>query len=288
MERDRRAVGGPLAARPLSRADRRLAMGDYLGSVALRTLAAPTIRPRARAIFEPQRTSGVTRLAEIEQHVEITEGSAAPSSLAPRAVAHEPATPTRAPARQAAIIPGPAATPVTRTTRLPREEPAPASRPHTPAPFDTRTDTPAQATLSAKQAKGSVDSTSDANPVRQTPARSARGVERIERQTIVASRETIRTAQPRTPDQPAHPLRALLPTPTSIPAQAPARNEQQTLQPAHADASGSGGRPDIHIAIGRVIVNAPTAPAPRAEPAPSAAVVRMPLEQYLRQRGGRA
>jgi hypothetical protein len=249
-------------------------MGDYLGNLAQRIVSAPAIRPRTRSLFEPDRISSALVLPEMEQRVTVTEipapqpVHAAIQKTVPRV--EEPASAPRnakgtSPAidhvvlgtrRETAPLESKA---VERAEAAePREQPAatPLPRP-TPAPHVVPD---AHVNLSARETS----------------------VERLERKTRVESREIVRTVHVPKQEEP-------VPTTPAVPVPyTPAANEQQAIfgvQPARAT---DAGRPDIHISIGRVIVNAAAAAAPsKPAPTPAAPVVRVSLEQYLRQRGGR-
>src|SRR3569833_85064 len=106
-------------------------MGDYLRSLAIRTLSPPSVRPRARSRFEPAKSpfmgSRDTDLPEIEQRIKLRE-TPAPRIVTSREPSVEPKN-DRVPARTEA----PAAPASQRIAAPPAQEQAPAPPPSRPA-----------------------------------------------------------------------------------------------------------------------------------------------------------
>jgi hypothetical protein len=106
--------------------------------------------------------------------------------------------------------------------------------------------------------------------------------DRLEKQTTLRSHETVKLVA-----EVEH--RKFIDSPrqrgaeTSRESVVPARSSAlQTIPVAASNAAA----PEIHVSIGRVIVNSGPAPAPRPQAA-AAPTIRLTLDQYLRQRGGR-
>jgi hypothetical protein len=109
-------------------------------------------------------------------------------------------------------------------------------------------------------------------------------IDRVEKHTVLRSHEPVRlsanTGLRNSADIPAQRVTAAFREP-AMPVRPSA---PQTLPVTGMDPE----RPEIHIAIGRVIVNASQASVPRPQIAAPAPAVRLTLDQYLRQRGGRS
>jgi hypothetical protein len=108
-------------------------------------------------------------------------------------------------------------------------------------------------------------------------------VDRLEKQTTVHSRETVRLAA-----EVEHRKSIGMPREHGVEASresaVPVRSSAlQTIPVAVSNTAA----PEIHVSIGRVIVNAGSAPAPRPQAAATTPPIRLSLDQYLRQRGGR-
>jgi hypothetical protein len=252
-------------------------MTDYLGNLAARALKPARVRPRFRSLFEPAAISSSMALPEVEQRIEV--GEATPSARPTLA----PVTPP--PSRHASAPPPElpralkhqATPPVTSWAPVLPPEPAPPpAAQHTEAPTRTIiTETPL---LRPQRFNGA--------PLPPAAPITAR-VERLEKQTTLIqshSHESVRPVETRGPAMAADRTPALRASPTLSP------QESRAVGPVtHSRViDHAAERPDIHVSIGRVIVNAP-AQSPVPKPAsPSPPPLRLTLDQYLRQRGGRS
>jgi hypothetical protein len=101
------------------------------------------------------------------------------------------------------------------------------------------------------------------------------------------AREALRLPEERAVENPATPPITALPSPsTHVPAIAPVQPNRQPVIPrieAREDTA-----PSVQVVIGRVTVQAIAPPPSPAAPAPRPHVPRLSLEEYLRQREGRA
>jgi len=252
-------------------------MSDYLGNLAARTLKPPAVRPRLRSLFEPAAISPSMASPEVEQHIEVREVS--PS-----------ARPTSAP-----VSPPPslhASTPPPDLRRALTAQPAPPIQssvpvlapipPPVPPAAAQRTDVPVLPVVDESHASRPLEA-----PPSPPPAHITHRVERLEKQTTLIqshSQESVRLVETREPSIAADRAPAPRVTPSLPPHESRAASPVAHTTPIDRPVE----RPDIHISIGRVIVNAPAAShAPKPAPPPPTPM-RLTLDQYLRQRGGRS
>jgi hypothetical protein len=266
-------------------------MADYLGNLVRRTRAAPAIRPRARSLFEPAK-GGVGLMAaghadlEIEKHVRVERESPSVPSATRRI---EPEIQARSLPKPANDAPAPEL-PVRGERVVARREESRESPTGMERPVEPRVETPRvgepESTLQIRTARRDVDPA----PLPETPAAPARKIrppaEPVPPEAATRTKtEPIRPAPIRPREHAVeqrlieHALRAPGP---DRPAGARISSSQTTA--AETYASG----PEIHIAIGRVIVHAAQETTSKPAPAQRPQTPRVPLEQYLQQRGGRA
>jgi hypothetical protein len=253
-------------------------MSDYLGNLAARALKPAGVRPRLRSLFEPATISSSMALPEVEQHIEVREvvPAARPTSapVTPPPSLHASAPPPDLPrALTAQTAPTHSWVPVLAPVSVPA--PPPAAR---------RTETPALPVITESRAlrpqRLDTPPPPPAVPITQR-------VERLEKQTTLIqshSHESVRLVETRGPSIAADRTPPLRVTPALPP------HESRAVSPVTHTAliDGPVERPDIHVSIGCVIVNSP-APSPAPKPAPpTPAPLRLTLDQYLRQRGGRS
>ena len=261
-------------------------MGDYLRSLAIRTLSPPGVRPRPRSLYEPARspflgTQG-NDFPEIEQRIQLRE------TPAPRIVTNpEPGAEPKV--RREGIRAETSTTHASqRIATMPAQEqrPAPSSFPRDDSrapeakPLTTGLNLTTPTTVRTET--GNLLAEKKPKLVEHTSERIAR-IDRVEKQTTLHSHETVRL-----PADTEHRK------PIDAPLQRNAATLHESAMPVRPAAPQTlpvtglnTAAPDIHIAIGRVIVNAGPAPAPRPQTAAAAPTLRLTLDQYLRQRGGR-
>lgn len=260
-------------------------MGDYLRSLATRTLSPPSVRPRARSLFEPAKSpfTGMqeTNFPEVEQRIELRE-TPAPRIVTSRERGVEPRADRESVSTEAV------ATPV--------------SQRHATPPAQGQAAAPTQFRNNAAGREEAQTPTPDRNlspqtSVRREPLnlhrekepklveRTIERVDRIEKQTTLHSYETVKLAAEtgrQAFDDPPRQRGAEAPREPVLPV-------RQSAPPILPVASSNAAAPEIHVSIGRVIVNAGASSVPRPQMAAAAPpTIRLTLDQYLRQRGGRS
>lgn len=246
-------------------------MSDFLDRLAARAIGGETtLAPRLPSLFEPLQRAPIMPLADAREAPPPERCEAAPAMQAVPAEALTSAAPARTSARPAAARVAPIAHVVAATSasaaasaaQYASAPPIVGERASTPA-----VDRPASPSVLARPA------TPAPLPVQPRQVRVA-----PDRQ------ETARTPASNG---------ALLPTPASVfaaPRTAPARSERTVATRAAAarteGKADGAGEPVVHVSIGRLEVRAaPVAAAPprrREGPQPGS------LDDYLRQRGGKA
>jgi hypothetical protein len=215
-------------------------------------------------------------LPEIEQRIEVHEGvpgtRPAPAPVPPPPALHASALPPDL-SRALSVkpeSPSQFSVPVLAPVAVPAPPPAAprAEAPALPIIIDSRALPPTRL---------------DAPPSPPAP-RITRLAERLEKETRRIeshSHERVRVVEKRDPPLAVDRAPALGATPAPLPQELRAASPvtHTTLMDRPPE------RPDIHVSIGRVIVNAPAAQAAPKPAPPPAAPVRLTLDQYLRQRG---
>ena len=273
--------------------NRRLSgMPDYLGNLVHRSLAPAGIRPRARSLFEPAKGAPGAGDLEFEKHVTIerrpapgvsenSDAAAAPAAI-PFRTETQPSqqivTANRLQMKAEAPVAG--RQPVedrTLATPVPPGQTNPSSR----APQSARSE---EATRSARSI-----------PKQESLAESPRRESQRMPDAVAAPKTIPAVEQTRTDPSPAsiRELRteriaesrpSLLEPLTRIPM--PVR--PVVTQVAEAGRDEAGSAPEVHIAIGRVVVHAAPPAASHPISAPRSYKPQVSLEQYLQNRGGRA
>jgi hypothetical protein len=257
-------------------------MGDYLRSLAIRTLSPPAVRPRARSLFEPAKSPFLgaqgNDFPEIEQRIQVRE-TPAPQIVTSR----EPSMESKA--DRDVVRAETHATPVSRRTPTPPElepPPAPSSFRHADrAKEEAQPPAVGRTVTTAATIRTEILN----RPEKETTIveRVIERSDRLEKQTTVHSRETVRL-----PAEVEH--RQSIDLPRQRGAEASRDSavsiRSSALQTIPAAASNAAA-PEIHVSIGRVIVNAGAPPAPRPQAGATTPTIRLSLDQYLRQRGGR-
>jgi hypothetical protein len=290
-------------------------MGNYLRSLADRIAGASRLRPRVRSLFEPNRGSeGVLAPGSagsvtapdaamprgpvsLETEATVDAVPPAPDAARASAAARRAASEERSPRTPAAPEPSEGmlrpTTPL-RLSQLPRAA-SPEQQAAAPA---------AEGEPLSRNAATAVERTR-ALPTSTPPRRGASVPAEASPQTTAARHETATVLAPESQPLP-HPGGTPRPLADRLrPAEDGVGRARQTVEPARPDAAAARAEPQasarapsvasveaaptVQVVIGKITVQAdtPSAPAPIAVRAATAAGPRLSLEQYLLQRGGR-
>jgi hypothetical protein len=263
-------------------------MGDYLGNLVLRSVAPPRIRPRTRSLFEPLKGALETAVFGFEKQTVFEK------------ISRDETMPTPAPAQRTAPVETrlaeardvKEAREVHRTVEVAgrvaaRLDDATAPIPSQPALLERRVQEPAATSVEGRPARKMEQSVPVVErPRRVTGAAEAERPIQAEKKSASASNPVV-TRPLKAPVETGHsatPVREtrVEPRQTGIQRATPTLTAEFTA-PIHAEAAAA--RPDVHISIGRVIVNSAPTPA-RAAAAPPSHRPKVSLEQYLQRRGG--
>lgn len=256
-------------------------MSDFLGRLAARAVGtAPALRPRPRALFEPDAIAGAEPL-EVEEEREAPPAPRARPSAAPPE-APEPITRAAEPppAAEPEAPPAPRARPerhaVERTAQAPQREAPPAPRPQRA--------TAAPPVVVEQRREVVAPPPPPAAPPRREPRPRPPARE-------LAATSVVRRA----PDEPAETL-VTPPLPESLPLRSQAIARARSLAPPPAPAPQPGAapvrdapprpapEPVVEVTIGRLEVRAAT-PGQPARPAPTVERAEpLSLDRYVRER----
>jgi hypothetical protein len=254
-------------------------MSDFLDRLAARAIGSETaggktaLVPRLPSLFEPLQRAPIMPLSDDGEtspgHRETVSAAPAAPTIAPMRSPHAPVTAATDASRAApaAVEPVTALAPTHIATSTPRDVMQPLPMPAVPSPSSA-----------VERSVALPTPCEDLTPLSVRP-----------RQTRIAAEQP----GPVSPSRPVA-IGALLPAPAPVfgatrAADAPGRSNQAAAMrtvAAPVDLGGSSREPVVHVSIGRLEVRAApaaaTPPRRRDGPQPSS------LDDYLRQRGGKA